>query len=319
MATLIVLVDGTIPVAADFNANFNALNAEVRPANSGGTGQATYAIGDILYASAINTLSRLAAGSTGTALTMTGGVPAWGAGNAGTPGVAGLIGAVNGATPTSKYDLLASYVKLRNPTTGSLRTVVPTTLTNDIAAATTANGRDQAAAFTTSSWIYMYYVGTGSGAPTTLSSASPTGPTLLTGQSEWALASALFYDTSPKIVPTVMRGASAFYATRQAALATGNATTEASVSMTSLIPPIAMTSRLNLKAEHDAGAGSNTATVRFVTGADYFVLDCTVTDRNYSMIELPNVNQGLFYVVSTTTAIGFNIDVLGYRIANGDV
>ena len=49
------------------------------PATSGGTAQATYAAGDILYASAINTLSKLTAGSNGDVLTLAAGVPSWAA------------------------------------------------------------------------------------------------------------------------------------------------------------------------------------------------------------------------------------------------
>lgn len=43
----------------------------------GGTGQTTYATGDTLYASAANTLSKLAAGSNGQVLTLAAGVPSW--------------------------------------------------------------------------------------------------------------------------------------------------------------------------------------------------------------------------------------------------
>ena len=43
----------------------------------GGTGQATYAQGDILYASATNTLTKLTKGSTGQILTMTATIPSW--------------------------------------------------------------------------------------------------------------------------------------------------------------------------------------------------------------------------------------------------
>ena len=46
-------------------------------ATSGGTGQTTYATGDILYASASNTLAKLAAGTNGYILTLAGGVPTW--------------------------------------------------------------------------------------------------------------------------------------------------------------------------------------------------------------------------------------------------
>jgi hypothetical protein len=44
---------------------------------SGGTGQSTYTTGDILYASATNTLSKLAAGTNGFVLTLAAGVPSW--------------------------------------------------------------------------------------------------------------------------------------------------------------------------------------------------------------------------------------------------
>jgi len=53
-------------------------------ANRGGTGQSTYATGDILYASATNTLSKLTAGTNGYVLTLAAGVPTWAAGGSGT-------------------------------------------------------------------------------------------------------------------------------------------------------------------------------------------------------------------------------------------
>ena len=49
---------------------------------NGGTGNSSYATGDILYASAANTLSKLAAGTDGQVLTLASGVPSW-AGSAG--------------------------------------------------------------------------------------------------------------------------------------------------------------------------------------------------------------------------------------------
>jgi hypothetical protein len=47
-------------------------------ATNGGTGQSTYTTGDILYASAANTLSKLGIGATGTVLTVNSGIPSWG-------------------------------------------------------------------------------------------------------------------------------------------------------------------------------------------------------------------------------------------------
>jgi hypothetical protein len=45
--------------------------------SSGGTNQTSYATGDLLYASASNTLSKRTIGTSGQILTVTGGVPAW--------------------------------------------------------------------------------------------------------------------------------------------------------------------------------------------------------------------------------------------------
>lgn len=47
------------------------------PATSGGTAQATYTTGDLIYASATNTLSKLGIGSSNKVLTVSGGIPSW--------------------------------------------------------------------------------------------------------------------------------------------------------------------------------------------------------------------------------------------------
>ena len=64
-------------------------------ATHGGTAQTTYTTGDTLYASATNTLSKLAIGTTGQVLTVAGGVPTWAAaGGGGGGGVTFPIGSV---------------------------------------------------------------------------------------------------------------------------------------------------------------------------------------------------------------------------------
>lgn len=54
-------------------------------ATFGGTSQTTYASGDILYASAANTLSKLAKGSDGQVLTLASGLPSWAPASGGIP------------------------------------------------------------------------------------------------------------------------------------------------------------------------------------------------------------------------------------------
>lgn len=63
---------------------------------SGGTGITSYATGDLLYASATNTLSKITAGTNGYVLTMSGGIPAWVASNG---GVTSFSGGSTGLTP----------------------------------------------------------------------------------------------------------------------------------------------------------------------------------------------------------------------------
>jgi hypothetical protein len=62
----------------------NTLAAGTLPSAAGGTSFATYTTGDIIYASATNTLSKLAAGTNGYVLTLASGVPSWATNNAAT-------------------------------------------------------------------------------------------------------------------------------------------------------------------------------------------------------------------------------------------
>jgi hypothetical protein len=68
------------------------------PATAGGTGQTTYTTGDLLYASATNTLSKLSAGTNGYVLTMSSGVPTW---LASTGGVTSFQTSLSGLTPST--------------------------------------------------------------------------------------------------------------------------------------------------------------------------------------------------------------------------
>lgn len=96
---------------------------------SGGTSQSTYATGDILYASATDTLSKLPASSDGYVLKLATGVPAWV-----DPGTGGatisndtttasnlypLFAAATSGVPTSVYTSNAKY--LYKPSTGELQ------------------------------------------------------------------------------------------------------------------------------------------------------------------------------------------------------
>src|SRR2546423_711560 len=81
----------------------------ILPETRGGTNQSTYTTGDILYASASNTLSKLPASTDGYVLTLASGVPTWAPGG----GAANYaISSSSGAFSSSS----ASYVDIPNLT-----------------------------------------------------------------------------------------------------------------------------------------------------------------------------------------------------------
>lgn len=63
------IVRGAIDLATDITG--------ILADDNGGTGQSTYATGDMLYASGVNTLAKRTIGSTGNVLSVVGGVPSW--------------------------------------------------------------------------------------------------------------------------------------------------------------------------------------------------------------------------------------------------
>lgn len=88
----------------------------ILPETKGGTNQGTYTTGDILYASAANTLSKLGVGSTGNTLRIASGIPAWqGFGNA-DPDVKAIystgvnIGGASGSTSLVAYPFSALQI-----------------------------------------------------------------------------------------------------------------------------------------------------------------------------------------------------------------
>ena len=95
------------------------------PATNGGTGQAAYAVGDLLYAPTTTTLNKLADVATGNAL-LSGGVgvaPAYGKVGL-TTHISGTLGIVNGGTGAAT---LASNNVLLGNGVGALQTIAPGT------------------------------------------------------------------------------------------------------------------------------------------------------------------------------------------------
>jgi hypothetical protein len=95
-------------------------------ATNGGTAQSTYTTGDLLYASASNTLSKLGIGSSGQILTVSAGVPAWAA----APSVSLTVGTTAISSGTSGYILYNNAGVLGNlANTGTGNNVLATSPT----------------------------------------------------------------------------------------------------------------------------------------------------------------------------------------------
>jgi len=93
----------------------------VAPTN-GGTGQIGFTTGDILYASATDTLSKLAVGSTGQVLKVAAGLPTWGADSAGTGTVTSAsVVSANGFTGTVASATTTPAITLATSITGILK------------------------------------------------------------------------------------------------------------------------------------------------------------------------------------------------------
>jgi len=110
-----------------YSTSSSALAAGTLPSAAGGTSFSTYATGDIIYASATNTLSKLAAGTNGYVLTLAGGVPSWAAAASGvtitndTSTATAIYPTFTSATSGSVSGLSVTSTKLNfTPSTGAL-------------------------------------------------------------------------------------------------------------------------------------------------------------------------------------------------------
>lgn len=92
-ASRFVVTNGSSTLSSQQYVSLSSEVSGTLPAANGGTGQSTWTTGDLLYASAANTLSKRPIGSTGQILTVVAGVPAWAA-----PATSGTVTSVSTVT-----------------------------------------------------------------------------------------------------------------------------------------------------------------------------------------------------------------------------
>lgn len=253
----------------------------------------------------------------------------------GTYSCRGLRGVNNSGTPNTQYDVVADEVVLITPSTGiPVRKTNTGTKTNNVSTAgPAAGGRDQAGAFSSSSWIHFYWIWDGTTLSTVSSAtAPPTGPTLPSGYTHWAYIGAVYFDGSSHLTATYIRGSKVFYKAVQSALSGGTSTSYASVSLTSLVPSNALTFDLagvvsGTFANNDWASISLTVSVDGTNnlGASSITAENVNSTQTLkvsgSLGELPNVSQTVYYIITpgiqASSANSASLNILSYRVPNG--
>ena len=206
-------------------------NATAIGAIYGGTGQTAYTTGDILYASATNTLSKLGVGSTGQVLTVVSGVPAWSASTGAsitddTTTNATRYISFTSATTGALSTLYTSSTKLQyNPSTGTLTT---TAFSGSGASLTSLNATNVSSGLLTGT-----YGGTGvnNGANTITIAGNVTHAGSFTQTFTATANTSVTLPTSGTLLTTTGSGASLTFTTGSLSLA-GNLTTSGAFATT---------------------------------------------------------------------------------------
>ena len=254
-------------------------------------------------------------------------------------GVVGANCANNTSTPNTQYDLDADFILLRPATYGTNNPVSVLSMNpgaaltvNILTAGPAANGRDQAGAFTASTFVHFYWIWNGT-AIATLSSATapPTGPTMPTGYTHWAYAGAVRFNGSSVLLRSRIRGGWTLYDDFTGdllVLNAGTATSETSVNLSSAIPANALALQLFMDFRISTGstaAGTAYVLTRVLTGVDcnsMLIFKNNATDEGAVQASaiFPNVGQAVLYVIAEANAADttdYTLRVSGHLNPNG--
>lgn len=248
--------------------------------------------------------------------------------------IVGLFGAPNSTTPLTKYDIDADIITLRD-TNGATKTLYnPAARTVDLGlAGSSANGRDQSAAFSANSWIYLYFIYNGTthaGLASTTPPGSFSGSTLPAGYTHWCFATAIRWNASSNIIPCLTKGSRVIYDVDTAGtrvLSGGVSTTFATVSCASFVPPIALRASLGfyLSVVHSSNATffalfRPTGSTKTGNAAASVVALAGVSAENVSVVDAALNSSGQFdyrIALAPSSGGGLSIDVFDYTVPNG--
>jgi hypothetical protein len=247
-------------------------------------------------------------------------------------GVRNLVGQNDGTTPNTKYGISADLVVMRSTSDGSIRIASSVATVTCNLGSVGANGIDTGTQ-QASTWYHFYFIGAAGQTPACLASATApmVGPSLPASYTHWGYAGAVYSNGSTFLVRTRMRGSTMYYDGIQNALGGGAATSETAVGLTTLVPPNALTSLLNIRnfsgTTSAGGSWSASTFIRVISGTEYAQYDSVFNGSGAAQqrtiapgnLTIPNISQNFYYYtnVSIGNTPGVTIDVVGYRIANG--
>jgi hypothetical protein len=245
--------------------------------------------------------------------------------------VVGLIGANNAASPTTKFDLTALAVVLRNPENGQLLTKLqPGTLTVDVSlAGPVAGGRDQVAAFTATNFVHIFYIYN----PTTKAlqliwSASSSVPVMPDGFKFYCYAATIRYQGASTITAMVVTGSKIYYCLPSASmrvLSNGSTGSPALVSCSTYTPANQVRTifrcllQISSATIFNAGMDIYPFGAMDVTVIQFVINVANTAQQGTAIIEIPlDAGQTFKYTVSQGQSGGAYVDVIGYVVPNGD-
>lgn len=208
----------------------------------------------------------------------------------------------NSVTPNTKLDITTDEIVLQ-ATSFDKFTVRSVSVTADCTT-TGANGLDTGSLATTT-WYYGWVIAKIDGTIAALVSTSNSSPTMPSGYTYKALVSAVRTDGASHFIKFRQFGNAVYYEARQLALNVGSSTTEATVNVSSFIPPNALSFQIGalFTATAGSGSGTDTCTLRYISGSDFYALSAytiagSLSQPDTAFLEMPNVSQQFFYIIA---------------------
>lgn len=191
---------------------------------------------------------------------------------------------------------------------------VTNTLTN---AGPAVNGRDQAAAFTTSSWVYIYAIGGNGNTPATISSNNATTPTLPGTYTKFSKALTAYFVGAANVIGgtigTFVNGGLRFNSPVATTIAGSSSATLASCSLVTIIPPAATVIQVNHGSNGTTPNNFSALSWDNATNFNLETLQVTGINNNCTY-EMPVQNQTIYFLTQTT--ITCRVSVEGWRWSN---